>query len=365
MPRDLFFLSAGGTGGHVFPAEALARELLARGHEVHLITDTRGKAFGDALPEVKVHRVSASTPTGGLLTKLRAVLALAKGAGEATALVKTYKPRAVVSFGGYPSFPGSIAAIRTKTPLFLHDSNAVLGRANRVVARFAKVIAKSFEKVIGLPKNRPSELTGTPVRPAIAALREVAYIPPTSDGHIHLLVTGGSQGARIFGQVVPAALALLEPALRARLILNQQVRAEDIDAVRKTYSDMGMTTQVELQPFFSDMPQRIARAHLCIGRAGGGTVAELTAAGRPAIYVPLPIAILDEQTWNARAVEEAGGAWVVPQPDFTPQTLASLLKRILSDPASLEVAARASYGQGRVDAARRLADLVLSATEAK
>lgn len=357
------FLSAGGTGGHVFPAEALARELLSRGHEVHLITDTRGKAFGDALPEVLVHRVSASTPTGGLLTKVKAVFALARGAGEATTLVRTYKPRAVVSFGGYPSFPGAVAAIRTSTPLVLHDSNAVLGRANRVVARFAKLIAKSFNNVIGLPKNHPSELTGTPVRPAIAALREMSYIAPEPNGQIHLLITGGSQGARIFGNVVPAAIGLLEPALRQRLIISQQVRAEDIEAVRGVYAGLDMASQVELQSFFSDMPQRIARAHLCIGRAGGGTVAELTAAGRPAIYVPLPIAILDEQTWNAKAVEEAGGAWVMPQPEFTAAALAALLKRILTDPASLEAAARAAHGQGRVDAATRLADIVLKTSE--
>jgi len=358
------FLSAGGTGGHVFPAEALARELLARGHEVHLITDTRGKAFGDALPEVKVHRVSASTPTGGLMTKAKAMLALVKGSSEATTLVKAHHPRAVVSFGGYPSFPGAVAAIRSGTPLFLHDSNAVLGRANRVVARFAKLIAKSFEKVIGLPKNRPNQLTGTPVRPAIAALRDVAYTAPEPGGPIHLLITGGSQGARIFGQIVPAAIALLDPALRQRLHLSQQVRAEDIESVQKLYTDMGIGGQVELQNFFSDMPQRIAKAHLCIGRAGGGTVAELTAAGRPAIYVPLPIAILDEQTWNARAVEEAGGAWLMPQPEFTPQALANLLKRILNDPASLEAAARAAHSQGRIDAAQRLADIVLANSNA-
>lgn len=361
---NLIFLSAGGTGGHVFPAEALARELIRRGHEVHLITDTRGKAFGDALPEVLVHRVSASTPTGGLMTKVKALLALLRGSLEATQLVKTYKPRAVVAFGGYPSFPGAVGAIRTGTPLFLHDSNAVLGRANRVVARFAKVIAKSFEKVIGLPKNRPSALTGTPVRPAIAALRDMPYTAPAAGGQIHLLITGGSQGARIFGQIVPAAIGLLDPALRQRLILSQQVRTEDIDSVREIYTGLGMGAQVELQSFFSDMPQRIARAHLCIGRAGGGTVSEWAAAGRPAIYVPLPIAILDEQTWNAKAIEEAGGAWIMPQPEFTPQALAALLKRILTDPASLEAAARAAYNCGRIDAAQRLADLVLENSKA-
>jgi UDP-N-acetylglucosamine--N-acetylmuramyl-(pentapeptide) pyrophosphoryl-undecaprenol N-acetylglucosamine transferase len=353
------FLSAGGTGGHMFPAEALARELLARGHSVHLITDSRGKAFGDALPEITVHRVSASTLTGGLVTKIKAVLALIKGSREAMALIKQHQPKAVVAFGGYPSFPGAVAAILTRTPLVLHDQNAVLGRANRVVAHFAKVIAKSFDNVIGLPKSRMAVLTGNPIRPAIAALREQPYPVPANGNSIHLLVTGGSQGARVFSTVVPAAIGQLDAGLRSRLAISQQVRAEDMDSVQQAYKELGMSAQVELQSFFTDMPARIARAHLCIGRAGGSTVAEWTAAGRPAIYVPLPIAILDEQTWNAAAVEKAGGAWVLQQPEFTPANLASLLKRILSDPESLSVAAKAAYTQGRTDAAARLADLVL------
>lgn len=359
------FLSAGGTGGHVFPAEALARELIARGHEVHLITDTRGKAFGDALPEVKVHRVEASTPTGGLLTKIKALLTLTKGSFEAIKLLKEYQPQVVVSFGGYPSFPGAVAAIRTGTPLVLHDSNAVLGRANRLVARFAKVTAKCFDKVIGLPKNQPSVLTGNPIRPAIAALRDIPYATPKNDGPVNLLVTGGSQGARIFSQIVPAAIGQLESGLRQRLRVAQQVRQEDIAAVAATYEKMGMKEQVTLQSFFTDMPEQIAKAHLCIGRSGGGTVAEWAAAGRPAIYVPLPIAILDEQTWNARAIEQAGGAWIMPQPEFTPAALAALLKRTLNDPASLEVAAKAAYSCGRIDAAQRLADLVLTTAQKK
>mgnify|MGYP000924596461 CR=1 FL=1 len=352
------FLAAGGTGGHLFPAEALARELLTRGYTVHLITDSRGKAFGDSLPEIPVHRVSASTPTGGVITKLRAVLSLAKGTREALALLKEHKPRVVVAFGGYPSFPGAAAAILSKTPLVLHDQNAVLGRANRVVARYAKVIAKSFDNVIGLPPSRKSITTGNPVRPAITALRDRLYQPPDSHGPIHLLITGGSQGARVFSTVVPAAIGLLDPALRSRLVISQQARAEDKEAVAKLYTDLGMEGQVELQPFFTDMPERIAKAHLCIGRAGGSTVAEWSAAGRPAIYVPLPIAILDEQTWNARAVERVGGAWIMPQEEFTPQALAGQLKRILTDPASLEVAAKAAYSQGRIDAAARLAQVV-------
>jgi len=359
------FLAAGGTGGHLFPAEALARELLARGHQVHLITDTRGKAFGDNLPEITVHRVSASTPTGGLMTKIRAVLALSCGAREARSLIKTHHPAAVVAFGGYPSFPGAIAAVLTGTPLILHDQNAVLGRANRVVARFARVIAKSFDQVIGLPKARRAVLTGNPIRPAIAALRDQPYTLPAPDGPIQLLVTGGSQGARIFSTVVPEAIGLLDDSLRKRLYISQQARAEDLDTAKAGYTKLGLMEHVELQPFFTDMPQRIAKSHLCIGRAGGSTVAEWAAAGRPAIYVPLPIAILDEQTWNAHAVEQAGGAWVMQQPDFTAKALASLLKRILHDPQSLEVAAKAAHGQGRIDAAQRLADLVLTTAEGK
>lgn len=359
------FLAAGGTGGHVFPAEALARELLARGLPVHLVTDIRGRAFGDALPEVTVHRVSAANATGGLVTKVKAAIALLKGAFEALRILKAERPQAVVSFGGYPSFPGSIAAILTGTPLVLHDQNAVLGRANRMVARFARVIAKSYETVIGLPKSVPSRLTGNPIRPAIAALRDQLYQPPQNGEPINLLITGGSQGARIFSQVVPAALALLDPALRQRLVISQQARAEDLEIAKKAYTDLGMMAQVELQPFFTDMPQRIAKAHLCIGRAGGSTVAEWTAAGRPAIYVPLPIAILDEQTWNARAVEQVGGAWSMQQPEFTPQALASLLKRTLTDPASLLAAAQAARTQGRTDAAQQLADLVLSVAKPK
>jgi UDP-N-acetylglucosamine--N-acetylmuramyl-(pentapeptide) pyrophosphoryl-undecaprenol N-acetylglucosamine transferase len=355
------FLAAGGTGGHLFPAEALARELLARGHAVHLITDSRGKAFGDNLPEITVHRVAASTPTGGLMTKVRALLALARGTREALALLKIHKPKVVVAFGGYPSFPGAMAAILSRTPLVLHDQNAVLGRANRVVARFARVIAKSFDDVIGLPKARKAVVTGNPIRPAIAKLREQIYQPPGPSGPIHLLITGGSQGARVFSSVVPTALGLLEPSLRSRLNISQQARAEDKETAAKIYADLGMSAQVELQPFFTDMPERIAKAHLCIGRAGGSTVAEWSAAGRPAIYVPLPIAILDEQTWNARAVEQAGGAWIMPQEEFTPKALATMLKRTLTDSASLEAAAKAAHSQGRTDAAQKLADIVLEA----
>ncbi len=353
-------LSAGGTGGHMFPAEALARELLARGIPVHLITDSRGKAFGDALPEIPVHRVSAATPTGGLVVKVRAVFSLLKGILEARRLVCELKPCAVVGFGGYPSVPGAVAAILAGKPLVIHDSNAVLGRANRMVASYARVIAKSFNDVIGMPKGRPSVLTGSPIRPSIMALRDRPYVAPTADGPINLFITGGSLGARIFSQVVPEAIGKLDEGLRARLFITQQARAEDLESVRAAYAAIGMADRVTLSPFFTDMPEQIAKAHLVIGRAGGSTIAELSAAGRPAIYVPLPIAILDEQTWNAKAVEDVGGAWTVQQPEFTPAHLAALLRRILKDPASLEAAAAGAREHGCADAAKRLADVVLA-----
>jgi UDP-N-acetylglucosamine--N-acetylmuramyl-(pentapeptide) pyrophosphoryl-undecaprenol N-acetylglucosamine transferase len=355
----VIFLSSGGTGGHVFPAEALARELAKRGHVVHLLTDHRGKAFGEVLPDVVVHRVSAETATGGLAAKVRAVRALIKGIGEAKTILREHKPAALVSFGGYPSLPGAVAAWRLGVPLILHDQNAVLGRANRMVARFATVVATSFSTVLGLSKRTPSVLTGNPVRPAIAALRAMPYDAPQTGGAIHLLVTGGSQGARVFSEVVPKAMAELDVALRDRLHISQQVRAESMAEVQEAYAALDMSKQVELQPFFTDMPRRLASCHLFIGRAGGSTVAELTAVGRPAIYVPLPIAILDEQTAQSRLIEKAGGCWVVPQSEFTPPKLAQLLKRILTDPESLAAAARAAHAQGRIDAAERLADVVL------
>ena len=353
------FLAAGGTGGHVFPAEALAREVISRGVEVHLMTDHRGKTFGETVPEVKVHVVSCMSGSGSFMRKVQAKIALMQGVRQAIKLARQYKPCAVVGFGGYPSVPGALAAARTGTPLIIHDQNALLGRANRFVSRFACAIATSFEHMIGLGDSDPKvNFTGNTVRPQIAALRGASYGIPMPDGPINLLITGGSQGARVFSEVVPEAIALLDEGMRKRLRISQQARAETLEDTRAVYERLGMLGQVELEPFFNDMPERIAKAHLCIGRAGGSTVAEWTAAGRPAIYVPLPIAILDEQTWNARSVERMGGGWIMSQKEFTPSTLAALLKRILNDPQSLAAAAVASHNHGRIDAAQQLANLV-------
>lgn len=355
----LVFLAAGGTGGHLFPAEALASALLKRGFQVHLVADKRAIEFCSHVPGTYVHVVKAMSAAGGILQNIRAKIELAKGVHQAYRLIRRHKPVAVVGFGGYPSMPGAVGAILTKTPLVLHDQNAILGRANRQVARFSSVIATSFEEVIGVPYGHRVVYTGNMVRPAIVAARDIPYMPPTPDGPLHILSTGGSQGARVFSEMLPAAFGLLDENLRKRLRIVQQARSETIDSVRESYRVLGLSEQVDLQPFFSDMPQRIANCHLFIGRSGGSTVAELTAIGRPGIYVPLPIAIMDEQTWNVRHLEEMGGAWVVQQRDLTPQSLAALLKRILNDPESLNAAAQAAHAQGQIHAAEKLADIVM------
>jgi len=355
-------LAAGGTGGHMFPAEALARELLARGQKVVLVTDRRGNAFGDALPEVPVHRISADTLGRGLLGKARTALALTLGTIQARTLLRRLDPVLVVGFGGYPSFPAVYAAQRLRIPTALHEQNAVMGRANRMLAPRARLICTSFPDIQGLENaDRPKTIrTGNPVRPAILALRDRPYPPLAADGSINILVTGGSQGAAIFGSIIPAAVAMLPEDLRMRLSIVQQARHENIEEARATYARLGV--QAELAPFFRDMPERLAACHLVIARAGASTVAELTATGRPGLLVPYPFATDDHQMANARAVAVEGGAWLMPQPDFTAEALAQRLAALLGDPTALTRAAAAAHGWGTPDAAARLADAVLRLT---
>lgn len=348
-------LAAGGTGGHMFPAEALARELLARGLKVVLVTDVRGHAFGDALPEVPVERVRAATLGGGLVGKVRMFMELAVGVRQAKALLKRIRPAAVVGFGGYPSLPTVHAAQRLGIPTILHEQNAVLGRANRLLAGKAARICTAFAAVKGLPTRAAVVRTGNPVRPGILALHG-APLPDTDHG-LNLLVTGGSQGAAVFSSVVPQAIAMLPDDLRQRLRIVQQARPETMADAHAIYDDIG--AEVELSPFFRDMPARLAACHLMICRSGASTVAELAVAGRPAILVPYPHATDDHQTANARAVAEAGGAWIVPQPEFTSQALAERLTRLLTDTAALQKAAAAARAWAMPDAATRLATVVL------
>ncbi|TWA71158.1 UDP-N-acetylglucosamine-N-acetylmuramylpentapeptide N-acetylglucosamine transferase [Azospirillum brasilense] len=353
-------LAAGGTGGHFFPAEALARELLARGEAVALVTDKRGQAFGDSLPEVTVHRIRSAAPGGNLLAKMNAAWQMGLGLLGANALMRHLKPAAVVGFGGYPSVPTVYAAAQGRVPVMLHEQNAVLGRANRMLAAAARRIAVAFPEVASVKEEHRPRLvrTGNPVRPAIAAQRDAAYAVPAPGDPVRILVMGGSQGARVFSEVIPEALGRLPAELRARIHLAQQCRPEDLEAARAAYAGMGLG-RLELESFFRDVPDRLAACHLAVTRAGASTIAELTCIGRPAILVPYPHAMDDHQTANARQLAAAGAAWVMAQPDFTADALAARLTGLLESPDALTAAARAAHGWGMADAARRLADAVL------
>jgi UDP-N-acetylglucosamine--N-acetylmuramyl-(pentapeptide) pyrophosphoryl-undecaprenol N-acetylglucosamine transferase len=355
----LAMLATGGTGGHVFPALALAEVLLARGFRVDLTTDRRGSAFHGLDPRIQIHRLHAGTTTGhGPLRKMVGAARLLLGLGQAWIRLMQLKPSVVVGFGGYPSLPPLIVASRTGRPTLIHDQNAVLGRANRLLAMRAVAIATSFDTVAGLRPQDTDRIvrTGNPVRAEIARLVETPYSAPELDGPLDVLVLGGSQGAHIFSTVVPEAIKRLPHHLQARLHISQQVRPEDLSDVSQDYE--GLATTTTLRTFFTDIPQRLGTAHLVICRAGGSTVAELTTAGRPAILVPFPGALDQDQAANAQAVDEAGGGWLIPQSAFTPETLASRMQRLLTMPDLLARAAAAAGALGRPLAAEALADLV-------
>ena len=354
-------LVAGGTGGHVFPAEALAGELRSRGYTLALFTDRRGEAFSGELGTLTTHQFrSGRVSSGGLFRRARGLIDLALGGLQSRRLLATLKPSAVVGFGGYPSVPPMLAAASLGIPTVIHEQNALLGRANRLLAPRVKAIATAFANVSGLNSTdrRKAVMTGNPVRSGVRSLRGQAYPPLTSDSPIYLLITGGSQGATVFSDVVPAALARLSDALRRRLRISQQCRAEDIERARSAYAKTNIT--VELATFFNDIPQRLAQAHLVICRAGASTLAELTTAGRPAILVPYPHAMDDHQTVNAKALEAAGAAHVIAQPDFTAETLTARLKLLFAQPPTLARMAKHAHDYGQQDAAANLATLVIS-----
>jgi UDP-N-acetylglucosamine--N-acetylmuramyl-(pentapeptide) pyrophosphoryl-undecaprenol N-acetylglucosamine transferase len=352
-------LAAGGTGGHMFPAEALAGELLARGHGVALVTDRRGGGFGERLPAVETHRIAAGGLAGtGIVGRAQGVVQLGVGFFQARGLLGRLKPSVVVGFGGYASVPTVLAASLSGIPTALHEQNAVLGRANRLLAKRATGIATSFASVVGISAGNRAVLTGNPVRPGIAALADQPYPPLSAGGAIQILVVGGSQGARVFSRLIPEAVALLPAELQRRLRIAQQARAEDLETARADYAKLPAT--VELAPFFGDMPERLRSAHLVVCRSGASTVAELTAAGRPAILIPYPFATDDHQTANARALDSAGAAWLMPEAATTPAMLADRLAALAADPERLGRAADVARALGRRDAAARLADLVTS-----
>jgi UDP-N-acetylglucosamine--N-acetylmuramyl-(pentapeptide) pyrophosphoryl-undecaprenol N-acetylglucosamine transferase len=345
-------LAAGGTGGHMFPAQALAQELIGRGHAVALVTDARGAAFAD----VPTHRVRAGRLGGGIVGKVVGAAELLMGTVQAGALLNRLGAVAVVGFGGYPSVPPLVAGSRLGIPTVIHEQNALLGRANRLLAPRARRIATGFPEIARVRDADRARLvhTGNPVR---AAIRPLDYAAPGEDGPFEILVLGGSQGARVFADVIPAAMAELPERLRRRIRLAQQARPEDLERVTAAHQRTGVLAEV--QSFFADVPERLARAHLVVCRAGASTSAELTVAGRPAILVPYPHAADDHQSANAAVLSGAGAGWLVPEPELTPMSLAHRLSELAREPSRLAAAAAAARRIGRPDAAARLADLVL------
>lgn len=356
-----YVLAAGGTGGHMVPAAALAEELTRRGHRVALVSDARGVRFPGLFENVQTHvlpagRFQVKKPQGWA----SAAREMLRGRAMARELYRTFKPAAVIGFGGYPAFPALLAAFAERIPTAVHEQNAVLGRVNRVVAGKVDAIATSYKTTERLAAKHEHKvhLVGNPVRDAVLALRAKPYPLLEEDGIFRVLVTGGSQGASILSQVVPDGLAMLPVTFRRRLQVTHQARIEDIDAVRAQYAEHQIPA--ELATYLPDMPEQLAWAHLVIARAGASTIAELTAAGRPAILVPLPGATDDHQTANAREITKAGGARTIPQPEFTAVELAKQMQKLGLDPAALENAAARAKSVGRPTAVSDLADLVES-----
>lgn len=355
-----YVLAAGGTGGHMVPAAALAAELTRRGHRVALVSDARGVRFPGLFDDVQTHVLPAGRLAGGPFGWAKALREMWRGRAMARELFKTFRPAAVIGFGGYPAMPALLAAFADGIPTAVHEQNAVLGRVNRFVAGRVDAIATSYEQTERLaPKlAAKTHLVGNPVREAVLALRSRPYPLLEEDGIFRVLVTGGSQGASILSQVVPDGLAMLPVTFRRRLQVTHQARIEDIDAVRAKYAEHDIPA--ELATYLPDMPEQLAWAHLVIARAGASTIAELTAAGRPAILVPLPSATDDHQTVNAREMTQAGGARTIAQRDFTAVELAKQMQKLGLDPAALLNAAGRARSVGRPNAVGDLADLVES-----
>lgn len=360
----LILLAAGGTGGHLFPAEALGVELIRRGLRVRLATDSRALRYSGLFSKDMIDVVPSATVRGRAPWSLAHTGAmLAAGTAVSLKLVRRLRPAAVVGFGGYPTVPPLLAARLLGTPGIIHEANAVLGRANRFLSGRVSAIATSLPGVLDRDPALAGKTTtvGTPMRPAILAAAAVKFVSPETAGPFRLLVVGGSQGARVMADIVPGAIERLEPALWNRLILTQQVREEDMARVRAIYDRLKIGA--ELAPFFNDLPARLASNHLVVSRSGAGTVAELGAIGRPSILVPLPGAIDQDQFANAGVLAKANGALRIAQADFTPDRLAAEISALAAEPGRLTAMAAAARSVGRLDAAERLADLVMKVAE--
>jgi UDP-N-acetylglucosamine--N-acetylmuramyl-(pentapeptide) pyrophosphoryl-undecaprenol N-acetylglucosamine transferase len=357
MSKPFVVIAAGGTGGHLFPAAAFAEEMRQRGWRVLLMTDARGRRYAENFPAERIEDVAAASPSMNPIKALPAALKIWRGVNEAKACFTEIKPALVAGFGGYPSFPALMAARAHKIPIVIHEQNAVLGRVNRAMATRAAIVACGFERLDRLPTAALARkrVVGNPVRAPILEVRAKPYPTPPAGGRLNLLIIGGSQGARIFGEVIPAAIALLPAALRARLDVVHQVREEQLEAARALYGEAAIAAEVA--PFFSDMGARLGAAHLVIARAGASSVTELQVAGRPAILAPFAAAADDHQSANAEGMTAVGAADVIAESAFEPGALATLLQQRLEDAHGLTVRAAAARASARPDAAKALAEL--------
>jgi len=364
LQTPLIVLAAGGTGGHVFPAEALANELGRRGFRLALITDRRGDAYGGVLGELETHRIRAGGVAGkNIFARIKSAIELAIGTLQARSLLKKLNPKTVIGFGGYASVPTMLAACFGKYKTALHEQNAVLGRANRLLAPRVDRVATCFDAIEGVPEQARGNIvqTGMPVRDSVMRIGAQSYPDLDCDSVVRVLIIGGSQGARVLSDVVPAAIGLLSEAQRKRLHVTQQCRPEDLERVRKVYTDLAV--DAELDTFFPDVPERLAASHLLIGRCGASTVAEVTVIGRPSILIPYPHAIDDHQAKNAHAVDEAGAGWLMPEMAFTAEALAKRLGSLMDMPTTLIKAAACAKAVGKPQAAENLADMICGLLE--
>ncbi|TGQ42651.1 undecaprenyldiphospho-muramoylpentapeptide beta-N-acetylglucosaminyltransferase [Mesorhizobium sp. M00.F.Ca.ET.216.01.1.1] len=356
MSKGVILLAAGGTGGHLFPAEALAHELNGRGWKVHLATDDRAERFAGHFPAAAVHPVqSATMGSKNPMAVIAAFWKIWRGVRKSSGIIARIKPDAVVGFGGYPTLPPLYAATRRKVPTLIHEQNAVMGRANRALAGRVDAIAGGFLPEDASAVGAKTVITGNPVRPQVMEAAKTPYAASAGDQPFRLLVFGGSQGAQFFSDAVPAAIGLLPETQRSRLRVTQQARADDVARVKAAYAALGVDAQVS--PFFTDMAARMAAAHLVMSRSGASTVSEIAVIGRPALLVPYPHALDHDQAANAAALAAAGGAEVHPQSSLSPERITTLIGGVMNDPDRLTAMAAAAKSAGKPDAARLLADL--------
>ncbi|ASS56537.1 undecaprenyldiphospho-muramoylpentapeptide beta-N-acetylglucosaminyltransferase [Rhizobium leguminosarum] len=357
MSKGIVLLAAGGTGGHVFPAEALAFKLKERGYSVHLVTDSRAERYAGKFPAEEIHVVpSATIGSKNPVAVARSLWTLWSGMRAAKKLIQRLQPVIVVGFGGYPTVPPLLAATRLGVPSMIHEQNAVMGRANKALATRVQAIAGGFLPEGGAAFPDKTVMTGNPVRPAIIAAAEVPYTPSHPGEAFNLVVFGGSQGAQYFSKALPTAISLLDDALRVRLRITQQVRPEDMEMVSGCVAKLEMGA--DIAPFFTDMAERLARAHLVICRSGASTVSEISVIGRPAVLVPYPHALDHDQAANAAALAATGGAKVIAQSELSPEKIAAILTAVMNDPEKLSHMAAAAKLAGKPDAANLLADMV-------